>query len=241
MTTGDSFATKGELAYRRVRTLLLSGELSPGAVLHQATLARTIGISTTPLREALRRLEQEGLVELDAHRDARVTRLDATEARDLVEVRRGLEPLAASLAADRRTDEDLATMRAALDGLASLERDPSTAALAAHRSFHAAVHRAAGNRLLSGILDGLWDKADRYRRHDLEQDRSADDMARSAEEHRSIVEAIADRDADAAGELMLRHVGASLGARAASQLAAPASAGPATPKAPGRRTGPAAR
>lgn len=74
--------------------------------------------------------------------------------------------------------------------------------------------------MLSGILDGLWDKADRYRRHALEQERSADDLARSAEEHRAIVEAIAGRDADAAGELMRRHVRASLGARAASQLAA---------------------
>lgn len=121
MVIGESFATKGELAYRRVRTLLLSGELPPGAVLHQSTLARTIGVSTTPLREALRRLEQEGLVELDAHRDARVTPLDATEARNLVEVRRGLDPLAASLAAERRTVDDLGAMRAALDGVTSLE------------------------------------------------------------------------------------------------------------------------
>ena len=56
-------------------------------------------MSTTPLREALRRLKQEGLVELDAHRDARVRPLDATEARDLLELRRSLDPLAASLAA----------------------------------------------------------------------------------------------------------------------------------------------
>ena len=86
---GDpGFATKSDLAYTRVRGLILSGELAPGAVLPQAALAQTIGISTTPLREALRRLKQEGLVELDAHRDARVRPLDATEARDLLELRR---------------------------------------------------------------------------------------------------------------------------------------------------------
>src|SRR3954471_9174040 len=103
--TGDpGFATKSDLAYTRVRGLILSGELAPGAVLPQATLAQTIGISTTPLREALRRLKQEGLVELDAHRDARVRPLDATEARDLLELRRTLDPLAASLAAQRRTE-----------------------------------------------------------------------------------------------------------------------------------------
>ena len=61
-TPGDpGFATKSDLAYTRVRGLILSGELGPGAVLPQAALARTIGISTTPLREALRRLKQEGL------------------------------------------------------------------------------------------------------------------------------------------------------------------------------------
>jgi DNA-binding transcriptional MocR family regulator len=67
-TGAEPFATKSDLAYRRVRELILSGELPPGSVLQQAVLARTIGMSTTPLREALRLLKQEGLVELDAHR-----------------------------------------------------------------------------------------------------------------------------------------------------------------------------
>ena len=110
------FPTKSDFAYTRVRELILSGELEPGAVINQATLAREIGISTTPLREALKRLKQQGLVELDAHRDARVARLDAEEARDLLEVRRSLDPLAAFLAADRRTKQDVAEMRAVLDG-----------------------------------------------------------------------------------------------------------------------------
>ena len=80
--------TKAEIAYELVRDQVLRGGLGPGAVIPQADLARELGISTTPLREALRRLMTEGLVELDAHRDARVTRLTAEEARDLVEIRR---------------------------------------------------------------------------------------------------------------------------------------------------------
>src|SRR3954452_22975340 len=103
----EPFATKSDLAYTRVRELILSGELEPGAVINQATLARQIGISTTPLREALKRLKQRGLVELDAHRDARVTPLDAEEARDLLELRLSLDPLAASLAAQRRSSQDI--------------------------------------------------------------------------------------------------------------------------------------
>src|SRR5918998_1996205 len=111
------FATKSDLAYTRVRALILTGQLAPGAVLPQATLARTIGMSTTPLRDALRRLRQEGLVTLDAHRDARVAPLDATEARELVELRQSLDPLAASLAAKRPTDQELAAIGSGLAGL----------------------------------------------------------------------------------------------------------------------------
>src|SRR3954453_871885 len=119
--------TKSDIAYQRVRELILSGGLEPGSVINQAVLAREIGISTTPLREALRRLKQQGLVELDAHRDARVTPLDAEEARDLLEVRRSLDPLAASLAAERRTKQDVAEMRAGLEGLGALPRNPTLA------------------------------------------------------------------------------------------------------------------
>ena len=215
----EPFATKSDLAYRRVRGLILSGELAPGVVLQQAALAKTIGMSTTPLREALRLLKQEGLVELDAHRDARVRPLDAQEARDLLELRQSLDPLAASLAAERRTGSDLAAVRTALDGLEALSDDPSPAQLDSHHRFHAAIHRASGNDLLVGILDGLWVKTDRYRRHALEAGRSDEERNARATEHRLLFEAIRDGDPEAAADLMRRHVEASLGAQSAGQLA----------------------
>ena len=221
-TTGDSgFARKSDLAYIRVRELILSGELAPGAVLPQASLAQQIGISTTPLREALRRLKQEGLVELDAHRDARVRPLDAAEARDLLEMRRSLDPLAASLAAQRRTEDDLAAVGAALDGLDALDAAPSLAQLESHHRFHAAIHRASHNALLVDVLDGLWVKTDRYRRHGLESGRCDEERDARADEHRRLFEAVRDGDAETAAELMRRHVETSLGARSADRLAAP--------------------
>lgn len=213
------FATKSDLAYTRLRALILTGGLEPGAVLPQATLARTIGMSTTPLREALRRLRQEGLVSLDAHRDARVAPLDATEARELVELRQSLDPLAASLAASRRTEEELAEIGSVLAGLDSLASHPSLDQLAHHRRFHAAIYRAAHNALLAEALDGLWDKSDRYRIHALEDERDERDRARSAEEHRLLYEAVRNRDGAAAAQVMHRHVAASLGAQAAERLA----------------------
>jgi DNA-binding GntR family transcriptional regulator len=218
---GAGFQTKSDLAYTRVRALILSGDLSPGAVLPQAALARTIGMSTTPLREALRRLKQEGLVELDAHRDARVRPLDAAEARDLLEVRRTLDPLAASLAAQRRTEDDLADVRAALDGLEALSNSPSPAELESHHRFHAAIHRASHNALLTQTLDGLWMKTDRYRRHGLEPGRSDEERDARATEHRLLFEAVRDGDPEAAADLMRRHVETSLGARSLDRLGEP--------------------
>lgn len=215
------FQTKSDLAYARVRALILSGDLSPGAVLPQAALARTIGMSTTPLREALRRLKQEGLVELDAHRDARVRPLDAAEARDLLEVRQTLDPLAASLAAQRRTEDDLADVRTALDGLEALSSSPSPAELESHHRFHAAIHRASHNVLLAQTLDGLWMKTDRYRRHGLELGRSDEERDARATEHRLLFEAVRDGDPEAAADLMRRHVETSLGARSLDRLGEP--------------------
>jgi DNA-binding GntR family transcriptional regulator len=218
--SGDpAFMTKSDLAYTRVRGLILSGQLAPGAVLPQVALAQTIGMSTTPLREALRRLKQEGLVELDAHRDARVRALDAAEARDLLELRGSLDPLAASLAAERRTEDDLAAVRAAFDGLEALSTHPSASQLESHHRFHAAIHRASHNALLVEVLDGLWVKTDRYRRHGLEAGRSDDEREARATEHRLLFEAVRDGDPETAAAVMRRHVESSLGARSLDRLA----------------------
>ena len=216
-----AFATKGDLAYSRVRELILNGDLAPGTVLAQASLAATIGMSTTPLREGLRRLAQEGLVDLDAHRNARVRPLDVMEARDLLELRGTLDPLAAALAAERRTDADLVAVETALEGLEALPDDPTAAQLESHHRFHAAIHRASHNTLLVGILDGLWVKSDRYRRHALAAGRTAEERDARTVEHRLLFEAVRSGDATAAADLTRRHVEASLGARAADRLAGP--------------------
>ncbi len=215
---GDSRPTKAETAYGLVRDKILAGELAPGSVIQQGPLARELGISTTPLREALRRLMSDGLVELDAHRDARVPALTAEEARDLLEVRRSLDPLAAGLAAERRTRADLDLIRQAAADLQPLRTDPGPKELASHRSFHAAIYTASHNQLLIQTLDGLWDKADRYRRLALESGRTDEDLQRTHADHLALVDAIASRDSETAAAVMLAHVDASLGARALSRL-----------------------
>jgi DNA-binding GntR family transcriptional regulator len=213
-----SFATKSEFAYAALRNKIIAHEYPPGAVLNQAALAQELGISTTPLREALRRLESERLVELGAHRDARVTQLSAEEARDLLEMRRALDPLAISLAAERRSPADIEDMRAAFDRLRPLPDQPNVADLVAHRMFHRALYVASHNEILIASLDGLWDKADRYRQAGLREKRDQTDRDDTAAEHRTMLEAVLAGDSAGAAEVMRSHIRGSLGAKALSHL-----------------------
>jgi DNA-binding GntR family transcriptional regulator len=224
----ELYSTKSDFAYTQLRVKILAGEFHPGQVLNQATLARTIGISTTPLREALRRLKSEGLVELDAHRDARVTELSPEEARDLLEVRRSLDPLAVSLAAERRTKNDIKEIRDAAEDLEPLRHGFGVDDLIAHRRFHSALYRASHNELLIATLDGLWDKADRYRRVGLPEERADEERADKASEHARLAECVIAGDAEGAAAVMHQHIATSLGARAARRMGAPAS--PSTPR-----------
>ncbi|RSM68251.1 GntR family transcriptional regulator [Actinoplanes sp. ATCC 53533] len=216
----ELFSTKSDFAYIKLREKILSGEYEPGAVLNQSVLARTIGISTTPLREALRRLKSEGLVELDAHRDARVTQLTAEQARDLLEIRTSLDPLAVSLAAERRSTADIREIRDAIRGLEPLPHNPAFVDLVAHRRFHTAIYTASHNEILTSTLDALWDKADRYRRLGLEVVRSQEERDQKAAEHQALLDCVVNRDAAGAAEVMRRHIDTSLGAKAASRLSA---------------------
>ncbi len=212
--------TKADYAYGEVRERIMSGALPHGAVLNQEALAAELDVSTTPLREAMRRLSSEGLVVLGAHRDARVAPLTAAEARSLFEIRQQLDPLAVRLAAERRDDADTAHIRAAASSLEPLDAGSGLAALEAHRAFHAALYRASHNDLLIGLLDGLSDKADRYRRAALDaQEDSPDDRARVRAEHQAMMAAVLDGDPDAAEQHMHRHVAGSLGRRAIDVLA----------------------
>lgn len=216
----DSYSTKSDFAYAQVRNRILADEYRPGTVLNQAALAGDLGISTTPLREALRRLKSEGLVELDAHRDARVTDLSAEEARDLLEIRRALDPMAAALAAERRTKADIAEMRAALAELEPLPNKPAVVDLVAHRRFHRAIYVASHNELLITALDGLGDKADRYRLVGLEERRQQSERDEKAREHRALLATVTAGDAPGAEKIMQEHIRGSLGAKAALRLAA---------------------
>lgn len=214
MTSVHVFASKGDVAYAALRDRILSGDLPPGSRLVQHELAAALGMSLTPLREAIRRLDGEGLVDLDTHRDVRVAAMDATEARQLLEVRLWLDPAAAELAAQRRTDADLTALRAAAARVLPVTRSRGEEALAAHRAFHRAVHVAAHNDVLVRMLDDLWDKGDRYRRLGLHLPPADEGRTRDHREHGALLELITAEDAAGARDLMRTHIERSLTATA---------------------------
>ncbi|MEU5839716.1 MULTISPECIES: GntR family transcriptional regulator [Actinomycetes] len=211
--------TKNAYAYQSVRGLIMSGELPPGEALAQSQLAADLGVSLTPMREALRKLEAEGLIIIDAHRNAKVAPLTAREATNLFQVRERLDPMAAALAAAHRTDSDIARMKAAAEKMRPLAQNPDLEALAAHREFHRSIYAASHNDLLIRMLESLWDKADRYRQVGLSARKdSAADKKRVAAEHERILKAVTAGNAAKAEEEMARHVQGSLGRRAIDAL-----------------------
>ena len=167
VTTPNVFSSKSDVAYAELRGRILTGRL-------RRVAARPVrsrsghGHEHHPIREAIRRLSTEGLILLGSHRSASIAGISATEARELFEVRLLLDPGAAVLAAERRTPDDLAKMRATAARLLPVTRAWGEEALAAHRAFHRAIYLASHNDALVRQLDDLWDKSDRYRRLGLE-------------------------------------------------------------------------
>jgi DNA-binding GntR family transcriptional regulator len=186
-------------AYHEIRDLIVSLELAPGAVIDERDLIERLGIGRTPVREALRRLAHERLVEVYPRRGMFVSGVDVRQLARLSEVRAVLEPEAARLAAERATDDD----RARLDALLS-ELDADTKELMQlDERIHTAVYRAAHNDLLEATLEQYYALALRIWMLALER---TQDLEEAVEAHRDLLEAIRDGDGERAAQTMRDHV-----------------------------------
>jgi DNA-binding GntR family transcriptional regulator len=197
--------TKADHAYLRIRQGILEGHFRPGESLDQEELARELGLSTTPVREAMRRLESERLVICRAHRDNIVAPLSIEMVEEVYAVRLSLDPLAASLASiqasqeDRRLILDMALgHQPGLDLLSHLDRN---------RALHRAIYSASGSSVLTDILEKLWDLSDRYRLITL---RDHEALVSAQAEHEAIARAVSEGRPDEAAELMREHTTESL-------------------------------
>lgn len=195
--------TVADLAYERIRGLVLSGELAPGTRLGQVELAERLGISRTPVREALRRLGGEGLVEGHSNHGFRVTDLGLDAVLRRLEVRTVLEPGIARLAAERRSQRHIEQLQGAI----SRERRAGSGVEAhdASRDFHITLARASGNEEMVRVLESLW-LVEVGRRLLSRRAVVSDWQSQDAEEHREIAAVVTAGRAEDAGRLMAGHV-----------------------------------
>ncbi len=196
-----------DLAYERIRQLLLDGDIAPGARLAQVDLAEQLGISRTPVREALRRLSAEGLVDSHPNRGFWAAELGLDAVLRRLEVRLILEPGIARLAAERRTESQLAELRRSI-----AREENARSGVAAHdasREFHFVLARATGNEEHVRILDSLW-LVEVGRRLLSRRATEVEWQGADVAEHREIAAAVAERRGDDAARLMEAHVRAAV-------------------------------
>jgi DNA-binding GntR family transcriptional regulator len=195
----------GERAYRRLRESIVRGMLPAGRKISERSLASELGISAQPVREALRRLEQDGMVVTLPRRGTVVAEVGPAQLAELGRIRAALEGVACALAAERISAAEMAALAAILPRMKAGTEAADTAALdEANEEFHAIIHRATGNLFLIRSLASLraYDNLGRHRAVGS----TPRDMPKALAEHRGIVAALKRRDPALAEARMRHHV-----------------------------------
>jgi DNA-binding GntR family transcriptional regulator len=191
-------------AYLRIRDLIVSLELKPGSIVNERELMQRLGLGRTPVREALRTLAQERLVDVYPRRGIFVSTVDAHDLAALSEVRATLESQAAALAAERATPAERAEADALIADLERIAGEPDERRLIdLDQRIHRHVYRSTHNAHLEATLNGYYVLTLRIWFLALDRVARLDDAVR---EHRELLEAIRDRDAARAEDAMRRHV-----------------------------------
>jgi DNA-binding GntR family transcriptional regulator len=198
---GQAHTNLGDLVADEIRDAILSGALPPGGRLKQEALAEDLNVSRIPVREALRILEGEGLIENTPGRGSRVVKITARDAADVLTVRGALEGLAARLAAARATSDDIGRFTTLIEeGRAATGAGDHAAASELHARFHLELAKVGGNTYLYDELEALPAKTE-WIVSSLLQTRGAF----SWDEHAAIADAVAAGEADLAEDLMRQH------------------------------------
>jgi len=192
------YVSKTDMVAALIRELIITGELPAGKQLRQRDLAQRFHVSQTPVREAMRRLESEGLVVGDTHRGFTVVEPDDGPVEENFQIRAALESLGASLAARKIDEQGLAGLQALNDRMRAMEDDdPRYAAL--NREFHFAVYSCAGSPLLLTLMRLLWASLQGG-------PRVLRSHAESARQHDAILDALRAGDAAAASTRTYQHI-----------------------------------
>lgn len=200
----DEYLPLRDVAFQKLRQAILRGELAPGQRLMEIQLAEQLGVSRTPVREAIRMLEQDGLAVMIPRRGAVVSKISGKNLRDVLEVRRALEELAVVLSCSRMVEEDFGRMREANEKLAELlEGDDITAMAEADEAFHDIIYQASDNARLIQLEMQMREQMYRFRIEHLKE-KSKRDLVLKA--HERIISSLVERDTEKAREAIRDHI-----------------------------------
>ena len=200
----DEFLPLREVVFKTLRQSILTGELKPGERLMEIHLAEKLGVSRTPIREAIRKLELEGLVTMIPRRGAEVAKISEKNLKDVLEVRTCLDSLAVRLACQRITDEQIDDLKKACDDFVlATKTGEATAITKADVKLHDVIVRATGNERLQQMINTLSEQMYRYR---LEYIKDADKRQILVVEHDYILKAIRSRHVAEAKKAIREHI-----------------------------------
>jgi len=200
----DSYKPLRELVLDAIRNAIMNGSLQPRERLMEIQLAEELGVSRTPIREALRKLELEGFIVMVPRKGAYVADLTFKDIADVFEIRAALEGLAAGLAAERITEEELESMERLLVGKQeAITSGDIDKLVEVDTSFHELLYKASRNERLANIISNLREQIQRFRLTSLSfPGRNKE----SLQEHKQLVEAIQSRDSQLARHLAQEHI-----------------------------------
>ena len=193
-----------DVVFNTLRQAILRGDLKPGERLMEISLANRLGVSRTPVREAIHKLEQEGLVLMIPRRGAEVAQITEKSLRDVLEVRGALEELAVRLACERMTGQALGELNRAAERFEkTLGSSDITSVAEADVAFHDVIYMATDNQRLIALLNNLREQMYRYR---VEYLKRGECHAQLLSEHQEIIEAITNKEVERAVAVTCRHI-----------------------------------
>lgn len=193
-----------DVVFNTLRQAILKGELKPGERLMEIQLAQRLGVSRTPIREAIRKLELEGLVTMVPRKGAEVAKITEKSLRDVLEVRKALEELAMEIACDKITDDLIHQLQTALEEFKKAITSKELTAIAeADVNFHDVIYNATGNEKLILILNNLREQMYRYR---IEYIKDYNSHLRLVEEHETMIESLKNHDKEKATYTICNHI-----------------------------------
>lgn len=193
-----------DVVFQTLKEAILTGKLRPGERLMEIHLADELGVSRTPVRDAIHNLELEGLVVMLPRRGAHVARISEKNVVDVLEVRRALEGLSVDLGCARMTEADHEALKEACRNFEEVTKEGTVQEVAqADVLFHGVILSATGNKKLIAIMQGLSDQLYRYRLEYLKERQYYPSLI---EEHRVITEALINREVDVAVAHIKTHI-----------------------------------